>query len=281
MLDSLEVIGLTGQCEFGVLDLGLTDAQQLALTERGVRCVAGTWPVEPPAGQDRPEFVAFAGKPFARDYFPGYEVYLWIDADMWVQNARFWRDLIDGAVRLGCAVSEEAHPGYRKMPLKERFWMHRHLATAFGATASARLARYPMVNNGLFAMHADAPHWALWQARFRRLVERTGRMIAIDQLAMFAMIHLDGPACLLSDATNNWVCSLGTPHWEPEKTPVTGTGRISERYLHRPGGLIMAALTGHGGSPDKAPVPCADADQGNGKPQVEPARRAPANATSS
>jgi hypothetical protein len=274
MLDSLAAVGLTAACDFGVLDLGMTATQQAQLASRGVRCVAGTWPVQPPKGQDRPEFVAFAGKPFARDYFPGYEVYLWIDADMWVQNAQFWRDLIEGAVRAGCAVSEESHPGYRTMPMKERVWMHRHLARAFGLAASARLARFPMINNGLFAMHADAPHWALWQARFRQLVERTQRMIAIDQLAMFAMIHLDRPDCVLSDATNNWVCSLGTPHWDPERArfvtpvgesisvlhvttparervfqiPAIGTGRVSERYLHRPGGLIMAALTGQSGS---------------------------------
>lgn len=268
LLDSLDVVGLNRRSDYGVIDLGLTVAQIEQLRARGVHRVPGTWPVQPPPGQDRPEFVAFAGKPFARDYFPGYEMYLWIDADMWVQNDHFWRDLVAGATQTGCAVSQECHPGYRAMPVKEQFWMHRHLASAFGLGAAIRLRREPMVNNGLFAMHADAPHWALWQQRFRRLVSRTQRMIAIDQLAMFAMIHLDTPQCRLSGALNNWVCSLGIPSWDAKRlqfvspdgepisvlhvttpararrfaVPVLGSVESQTCYLHRPGGRIMASL---------------------------------------
>ena len=104
-----------------------------------------------------------------------------------------------------------------------------------------------------------------------RMVARTRRMIAIDQLAMFAMIHLDKPDTVLAGARHNWVCSLATPHWHesmqkfvmpneeslpisvlhvttparmrPFAVPVVG-GLAAERYLHRPGGRIMAALTG-------------------------------------
>ncbi|MGB7303948.1 MAG: hypothetical protein WBD13_06700 [Burkholderiaceae bacterium] len=269
LINSMEAVGISSQYDLGVIDLGLTDENISRLAERGVRRVAGDWPVTPPPGQDRPEFVAFAGKPFVRDYFPGYEVYVWMDADMWVQTPRFWHELIDGALHQGCAVSEEKHPAYRPMPFKERFWMLRHLSRAFGPTSALKIATYPMVNNGSFSMHADAPHWQPWQERFKTLVDRTQRMIAIDQLAMFAMIHLDKPGTVLSSALNNWVCSLGTPHWDPARgqfvapdseseaisvlhvtTPArarvfevpTVGAEPTDHYLHRPDGKVVATL---------------------------------------
>ena len=269
LLDSIAAVGVPDPFDLGLIDLGINEQQRAQLIARGVRIVAARWPIEPPARQNQLHLIAFAAKPFAPDFFPGYDMYVWIDADMWVQTAEFWTHLVGAAWQHGAAVTVESDPGYRRMPMSVRLWMLRHFYEAWGPVRTLKLMSMPMVNNGYFAMRGDAPHWTLWQQRFRTMVSKTGRMLAIDQLAIMAMIAFDEPVVVLFGSAYNWVCSLGTPAYDlgtgrftkpnapndaitlmhittPARTrrfPVRNNdGTVLQRYLHRPGGRVIEAL---------------------------------------
>lgn len=269
LLDSLDALDLKPRFDIGLIDLGLS-VEQIELAQgRGIQVVEAKWPVEPPENQDRIEFIAFAGKPYARDIFPGYDMYVWMDADLWAQTDTFWTELIEGANRDGYAVPVEQDDNYSTMPAIWRLWMFRHFTRSFGPAKAISLMKTPVLNNGLFAVRADAPHWELWQRHFELMVRKTKRMIAIDQLALISCVNLEKLPCALLSATNNWVCSLATPWWDPEKgtfvlpgspettisvmhltTPSrdrmfdveTPDGMVERRYLYRPGGRVMAAM---------------------------------------
>src|SRR4051794_33857073 len=81
--------------EFCVIDLGLTDAQKSELRSREVTVAAGQWPFDFPGRAEAPRWMqAMAGRPFLPQYFPGREIYLWLDSDTWLQD---WR-IVDLAV---------------------------------------------------------------------------------------------------------------------------------------------------------------------------------------
>ncbi len=269
LLDSLIQAGLRDQFEIGLIDLGMLPDQLAQLEQRQVRVVAARWPVEPPPTQQAIHLIAFAGKPFARDFFPGYDNYVWMDADMWVQTRDFWDALLDGVRTHGGAVPVEADRAYGSMALPHWVWMLRHLSRSYGVMDAIRIARQPVVNNGLFALRGDAPQWELWQQHFRRMVSKTQRTLAIDQLAMMAMQQLEAPKLALIDAGNNWVCSLGTPQFDDASNRFVKPGRPGEvisvmhittpsrarkytiehsdgnrssLYLHRPGGRFVNSL---------------------------------------
>ncbi|MGB7300846.1 MAG: hypothetical protein WA888_01255 [Burkholderiaceae bacterium] len=269
LLDSLEAMNLTPNYDIGLIDLGLKPDQMTQLEARNIRRVDARWPVSAPKGQDRIEYIAFAAKPYAKEYFPGYDVYVWMDADLWAQTPAFWTNLIEGAARDGIAVPAEQDINYSKMPAIWRLWMWRHFARTYGVFKAFRLMNTPVLNNGLFACRADAPHWELWQKHFEMMVHKTRRMIAIDQLALISMLQIENQSCALLPATDNWVCSLATPWWDPQRgvfvrpgepdntisimhltTPsrermfdvVTPDGQSERRYLYRPGGRVMAAF---------------------------------------
>lgn len=269
LLDSLAAMDLQPAYDLGLIDLGLSDEQRSQLQGRGIRVIDATWPVEPPPGQDRIEYIAFAGKPYAPKYFPGYDLYVWMDADLWAQTPTFWSDMVEGALRDGYSVPVEQDPNYTRMPAIWRLWMWRHFARTYGVASAMRLMKLPVLNNGLFAVRADAPHWALWQKHFELMVEKTRRMIAIDQLALISMLHLEALPFACLPATDNWVCSLATPWWDPSRgvfvrpgapsdtisvmhltTPSrermfdvqTPDGRSERRYLYRPGGRVMETM---------------------------------------
>ena len=73
--------------EIGVLDLGLAADQIAWLTARGAAIVAPGWDVEFPGREQTPSsFKAQISRPFLPQHFPGYDAYMWIDADAWLQD---------------------------------------------------------------------------------------------------------------------------------------------------------------------------------------------------
>lgn len=275
LLDSIDAVGLTGHFDVGLIDLGMSENQLAALRKRGIRIVPPHWPIEPPVSQQATHLLAFAAKPFAKEFFPGYDTYVWMDADMWAQTADFWPALVDGARASGCAVPIEADPAYSPMAWRHQLWMIRHFLNSYGPFRALQLYREPMINNGVFALQADAPHWQVWQKHFERMVSRTERTLAIDQLALMAAKLLEGPDLTLIDTRYNWVCSLGTPMYDLERgqfvkpgkngdsgsggdvisvmhitTPARGKlfpvlqtdGAVVQRYLHYPDGRIINQL---------------------------------------
>src|SRR5690349_2615638 len=71
----------------GFLDAGCTPAQ-LEWIARHVDVIrTPAWHFDFAAAGNAPEFLkALLARPFLRDYFPGFDVYAWIDADAWVQD---------------------------------------------------------------------------------------------------------------------------------------------------------------------------------------------------
>src|SRR5215813_7995283 len=73
----------------GVLDLGLDREQREWLSRRVAHIVKPDWDLDFPGRTQSPQtFKAQVARPFLRRHFPGYEMYMWIDADAWVQDER-------------------------------------------------------------------------------------------------------------------------------------------------------------------------------------------------
>ena len=52
-------------------------------------------------------------RPFLPRYLPGYNIYVWIDADAWVQEEFAVARLVDGAAQGALAAVSHTHDAYR------------------------------------------------------------------------------------------------------------------------------------------------------------------------
>lgn len=274
LIESLDDVGLGQRVTLGLIDLGLEAGQRRLLEQRDVRITAARWPIEPPAAFAGLEYFGFVAKPFLRELFPGYQIYLWLDADMWVQDAIFFADLCAAAATGRFAVASEADRDYRAPTLKLRLWMVNNYRRGYGLAEALRLSFAPIVNNSLAAAHVDAPHWAIWQRDYRQLVRRARRLVAMDQLSLQRALFSEALPVALLPATDDWVCSRALPAWdrhtqlfvtpgrrwsaEPHRvisvmhltTPTRGAsfairdtrGGVTQRYLHRPGGHVARLI---------------------------------------
>ena len=165
-----------------------------------------------------PHLLSFLARPFLPDYFPGYAVYVWIDSDVWFQDARALDRYIAGARDTGFAIAHESEPAYRFQP-RLFGWTAKHFLLGYGAPTGAWLISRRHLNAGFFAGHADAPHWAEWARRYRAAIARTGKLVPHDQFALVQALHARPanaaarlPATFLPP-TCNWIVDRGVPMW--------------------------------------------------------------------
>jgi hypothetical protein len=216
-----ELIESIGACRaspvtIGFFDFGVTEDQHDWLTARGIHVkTPETGLVLGSSAEAWKSKMGYLARPFLRENFPGYSVYIWLDADVWLQSWDGIGALLDGAIQTGAAMVRQNERAYRFWPWLLG-WQLKHFVLGYGAVKGAWLASRPHINNGVFAMRADAPHWARWRDRYQKAFDRTRLAAPHDQFGLNAAVYLDRlPVCFLP-ATCNWICDLAVPMWNSE-----------------------------------------------------------------
>ncbi len=140
-----------------VLDVGLAENDKMWLTEQKVALIRIGWDFEHLASAGLGEVTkSQAWRPFLPKHLPNAEVYRWMDADTWIQNAQAVHVAIEYAKRTGAIVAvPEISRFYRTMfapPLKIRSAELAIYRSCFGADVTDRLITMPLINSGFFAM---------------------------------------------------------------------------------------------------------------------------------
>ena len=251
----------------GIVDLGLSDEDRAWLAERDARIVAPR-PHMGAGSLDRPLELAFLVRPFLPEYFPDFEIYCWIDSDVWLQNEEAVRALVDGAAAEGMAIAHENERAYRF----QRWlflWTAKHFVLGYGAFRGAWLLTKPHLNAGMFAIRAGAPHWAVWARRYKAAIERTGKITPHDQFALNQAIYQDRLPTRLLDAGANWICDRGVPMWNDEAGAfcrpyaphriisalhLAGPGKRTAYRIERTGGGNFTTMIRYGAAPVGPPM---------------------------
>jgi hypothetical protein len=201
----------------GVLDLGLTGEQIERLRRYGADVVSPEWDYdlsgfakEPPAF-----FKAMTARPHLPRYFAGYDLYVWIDADCWVQDWHVVRLLCTSAEERGFSIVPELDRSYTPFLLDDRTffdWARSCFVTCFGEEEAGRLAPYPLLNCGVFAATRDTPLWSLWAGRMGDVLTRIQEAFFFaEQTALNACIRNGNAPAALLPARCNWICSRALP----------------------------------------------------------------------
>jgi hypothetical protein len=212
---------LRPEAAIGVLDVGLTPAEHHSLEPCVRHLVRPGWDIDFPGRDDlAPARQAQFARPFLPRHFPGYETYLWIDADAWVQDWRVIELYVAAAGHDKIAITPEIDRAYKrhyKRPkLFGRTLSWKNYRAAFGWRAADRLGRNPIVNCGVFALHRDAPHWAAWARIMTRVAQRT-RFFFIEQTALNYAIFAEHMPVAFLPAYCNWLPGDATPAFDAKR----------------------------------------------------------------
>jgi hypothetical protein len=242
MIYSVKKFPQAGQFDFAVLDGGL-DREDLKWLRQNVNFVhAPEWPNETAkkkaAGKNH--LKSCVCRPWINTYFPGYDLYIWMDADTWVQDWSAIDLYIKGAANGKLAASGQVDRGYPRstrikwlgpLPIKLSGFYFSNAKRAFGLGIAKKLFPYHVLQAGVFALRGDAPHWKHWQELVLKAVKR-GKVFTAEQLTMGVMCHLDGYPVEILPAWTNWLCEFPPP-FDAVK------GKFVESYLpHHPIGIM-------------------------------------------
>jgi len=225
-----------------ILDAGLSAEQVQKLTPLVNQIIKPDWPRKIPAGRikGREYYKACVCRPFLPDIFKGYDLYIWMDADTWLQDWRAIELLAKGAEQSGLAIAPQTNRAYGKSmrikwlagwPWKPRSFYYSNARKAFDGKTARALFPHATLNAGVFSMSATAPHWKAWQDKLIRALDK-GKVFTAEQLTLGMLVYLDKMSAELLPAYCNWLCEH-KPLWD-EKTKM-----FVEPYLpNEPIGII-------------------------------------------
>ena len=223
--------GKLADFDLGIIDLGLSDGgkDRIRARKADARFARAEWRRTFPGIDEAPEYKkVFTSKPFIPETFPGYDDYVWVDADVWFQDAGALDDYVEAgnARGGGAAFSFESHPSYRsfqKVRTLEVFgkvfikgikdYSVKTRREMFGSRVTAETGMHPMLNSGLFHMAAESPVWRAWQETLlaANLGRQRRRTQICDQTCLqVALIRRKLPYAVMP-ATHNWLPILSEP----------------------------------------------------------------------
>jgi hypothetical protein len=204
--------------QMACFDLGLTDEDRAWLRAQGCTVATPRAHLGVREEDHSAALRSFLARPFLPEYFPGHDVYVWVDSDVWLQDEAVLSEYVAGACAEGMAVTHERTSDYR-LQLWLLAWTAKHMALGYGAATTTHLMRRPHLNAGFFAIHANAPHWEAWARRYEAAIKRTGALVPHDQFSLNHAIYGDlfGEKDMLDtkslDPRCNWICDRGIPMW--------------------------------------------------------------------
>ncbi|QEX24806.1 hypothetical protein FRZ61_47480 [Hypericibacter adhaerens] len=213
-----------------LLDVGLGEHRK-KLEALADRVVEPGWDIEFPGRSQTPGYYrAMLARPFLPRYFPGHRLYLWIDADAWVQDWRAVELFVEGARQTDpasgqpcLAVVPEIDRSYRNFTSAWQEFhdvIHRSYAEAFDEATADELVRYPLINSGVFALRAEAPHWQAWEETLRNALQRKVTSLS-EQAAINHVVYRQKLPVTLLPSWCNWICHHAAPRRHPASGALT------------------------------------------------------------
>jgi hypothetical protein len=216
MLSSVLPRARQGGVDVGVLDLGLNPQQITLLQSQGVIVVDPGHDYGLSLFEEPPPdfFKSMTARPHLPRHFPGAEIYMWMDADCWVQQWSAVGDYLKYAKQSGFVATAEWDRAYSPFGMGKSMldFAVRHFSDIVDPEQARLLAQFPMINSGAFAARVDAPHWRQWSDVLHTALRRLRRAsFFVEQTALNVVIRSKGISTTFLPATYNWACHRALP----------------------------------------------------------------------
>lgn len=191
-----------------------------------------------PLNKKTPATLASVGKITLPEQFPNYDLYMWIDADIWFQTPIAIQLPIIMASKGKMVVVPEFDRSNIKIKDQKKgfsgfsrgllrffgletrpFDRYRQLRAkqAFKKAVNAEATQYYHLNGGVFSISSEAPHWKEWFELYKKAL-KNGPLIQGIAQSCISYLWLENKLSFLPlPPTFNWVCHLSKPIWDKEK----------------------------------------------------------------
>ena len=202
LIDSIKSFEESNNVAICILDAGLSDNQKNILLKKVDTIKKANWDIEVPSYKviGKEWLKSQVSRAFLPKYFPGYNKYLWIDADAWVNSWETIELYFKGSDNNKLSISTSADRAYGRVlkvdwliggfaKVKSQNYKHAK-SSGFSEKIAREVALKPHLNIGVFCLEATASHWDVWKKNLKIALKR-GKIFGSEQIAMNVTIYID------------------------------------------------------------------------------------------
>jgi lipopolysaccharide biosynthesis glycosyltransferase len=232
---SLDKSGILSDYQFSILDTGLTEEQRFFFLDNSVIIKEAIWNTSVPKFKilGRDNLKTQVARAYLPDYFEDYKLYIWLDADMWLNDIESFYLYEKGAFNNKLTIVPQSDRAYVKnanvewlfgFPKKIKTINYKNISKSISKSLGRKYAFHSTLNAGAFAINDNVNIWKCFQKNIK-LAAKKGRIFGTDQVALALSIYEDGLPSEFLPAYCNWMCEFNMPKFDSEK------GQFVEPYI--------------------------------------------------
>jgi len=223
---SLDKSGILSDYQFSILDTGLTEEQRIFFLDHSVIIKEAIWNTSVPKFKilGRDNLKTQVARAYLPDYFEDYKLYIWLDADMWLNDIKSFNLYEKGAFNNKLTIVPQSDRAYVKnanvewlfgFPKKIKTINYKNISKSISKSLGRKYAFHSTLNAGAFAINDNVNIWQCFQKNIK-LASKKGRIFGTDQVALALSIYEDGLPSEFLPAYCNWMCEFNMPKFDSE-----------------------------------------------------------------
>ena len=221
---SLDRSGILSDYQFSILDTGLTKEQKIFFLDNSVIIKKAIWNTPVPKFKilGRENLKTQVARAYLPDYFENYKLYIWLDADMWLNDIESFYFYEKGALNDKLTIVPQSDRAYVKnanvewlfgFPKKIKTINYKNISKSISKSLGRKYAFHSTLNAGAFAINDNVNIWKCFQKNIK-LAAKKGRIFGTDQVALALSIYEDGLPSEFLPSYCNWMCEFNMPKYD-------------------------------------------------------------------
>ena len=243
---SLRSQNILNEYDFAVLNTGMNKNQIDYLRDNKIEVKDAIWNTKVPSYKilGRDHLKTQVARAFLPDYFENYKVYIWLDADLWINDLESFLLYEKGALQNNLTITPQSDRAYfnnakvewfMNFPLKVKTINFKNIRKSVSNKLAKKYAFYSTLNAGAFAISDSNEIWKCFQKNIN-LAAKKGRIFGTDQVALALSVYEDKIPTQFLPSYCNWMCDFHLPIFDEK------INKFLEPYLpYHPIGLIHLA----------------------------------------
>ena len=224
---SLDRSGILSDYQFSILDTGLTEEQKVFFLDNSVIIKEAIWNTPVPKFKilGRENLKTQVARAYLPNYFENYKLYIWLDADMWLNDIESFYFYEKGALNDKLTIVPQSDRAYVKnanvewlfgFPKKIKTINYKNISKSISKSLGRKYAFHSTLNAGAFAINNNVNIWKCFQKNIK-LAAKKGRIFGTDQVALALSIYEDGLPSEFLPSYCNWMCEFNMPKFDNKK----------------------------------------------------------------
>ena len=164
-------------------------------------------------------------RPFLKKYFPNYDLYIWMDADIFPLSDNFLKEI--NSIKNkdaficneydNCYLNNKRDTTYKKL-FKNYYeikgWTHKNNIRYLGNTIADNLLGKPLFNAGFFALRNKSVIWDKWQNVYCKIINssKDDYCLSMDQASLNQVLYENLKKVHIMNSKYNWLIKNSLPY---------------------------------------------------------------------